>query len=69
MRKGLPRLSLLGRVALSLAAVALVPLAISSFGLVDLNRDALVDQVLRTHAVAAQTAAHAAMREFIGAAL
>jgi serine/threonine-protein kinase len=52
----LPRLSLLGRVALSLAAVALLPLAISSFGLVDLNRDALVEQVLRTHGVAAQTA-------------
>lgn len=51
------RISLLGRVALALAAVALLPLAISSFGLVDLNRDALVDQVLRTHAVAAQTAA------------
>ena len=57
MKLRLPRLSLLGRVALSLAAVALLPLAISSFGLVDLNRDALVDQVLRTHVVAAQTAA------------
>ncbi|HWM95253.1 MAG TPA: protein kinase [Thermoanaerobaculia bacterium] len=53
----IPRPSLLGRVALSLAAVALLPLAISSFGLVDLNRDALVEQVLRTHGVAAQTAA------------
>ena len=51
------KISLLGRVALSLAAVALLPLAISSFGLVDLNRDALVEQVLRTHGVAAQTAA------------
>jgi hypothetical protein len=57
MRIGLPQLSLLGRVALSLAAVALLPLAISSFGLVDLNRDALDEQVLRTHGVAAQTAA------------
>ena len=53
----IPRPSLLGRVALALAAVALLPLAISSFGLVDLNRDALVEQVLRTHGVAAQTAA------------
>ncbi|MFL6293110.1 MAG: protein kinase domain-containing protein [Thermoanaerobaculia bacterium] len=57
MKMRLPRLSLLGRVALSLAAVALLPLAVSSFGLVDLNRDALIDQVLRTHVVAAQTAA------------
>jgi HAMP domain-containing protein len=53
----LPQLSLLSRVALSLAAVGLLPLAISSFGLVDLNRDAMVDQVLHTHLVAAQSAA------------
>ena len=53
----LPQLSLLSRVALGLAAVGLVPLAISSFGLVDLNRDAMVDQVLHTHLVAAQSAA------------
>jgi serine/threonine-protein kinase len=52
-----PKPSLLGRVALSLAAVGLLPLAISSFGLVDLNRDAMVDQVLHTHLVAAQAAA------------
>jgi HAMP domain-containing protein len=53
----LPQLSLLSRVALALAAVGLLPLAISSFGLVDLNRDAMVDQVLHTHLVAAQSAA------------
>ncbi|MES1241333.1 MAG: protein kinase [Acidobacteriota bacterium] len=53
----LPQLSLLSRVALALAAVGLLPLAISSFGLVDMNRDAMVDQVLRTHLVAAQSAA------------
>jgi hypothetical protein len=53
----IPQPSLLGRVALSLAAVGLLPLAISSFGLVDLNRDAMVDQVLHTHLVAAQAAA------------
>jgi HAMP domain-containing protein len=53
----LPQFSLLSRVALALAAVGLLPLAISSFGLVDLNRDAMVDQVLRTHLVAAQSAA------------
>jgi serine/threonine-protein kinase len=53
----IPQLSLLSRVALALAAVGLLPLAISSFGLVDLNRDAMVDQVLHTHLVAAQSAA------------
>ncbi len=53
----LPQLSLLSRVALALAAVGLLPLAISSFGLVDLNRDAMVEQVLHTHLVAAQSAA------------
>jgi serine/threonine-protein kinase len=53
----LPQLSLLSRVALALAAVGLLPLAIFSFGLVDLNRDTMVDQVLRTHLVAAQSAA------------
>lgn len=52
-----PQPSLLARVALSLAAVGLLPLAISSFGLVDLNREALYEQVLRTHIVAAETAA------------
>jgi serine/threonine-protein kinase len=53
----IPQLSLLSRVALALAAVGLLPLAISSFGLVDLNRDAMVNQVLHTHLVAAQSAA------------
>jgi serine/threonine protein kinase len=48
---------LLTRVALALAAVGLLPLAISSLGLVDLNRDALEEQVLHTHTVAAQTGA------------
>jgi hypothetical protein len=56
----LPRLSkprLLTRVALALAAVGLLPLAISYFGLTGVNRDALFDQVLNTHALAARTAA------------
>ncbi len=53
----IPQLSLLSRVALGLAAVGLLPLAVSSFGLVDLNRDAMVGQVLHTHLVAAQSAA------------
>jgi eukaryotic-like serine/threonine-protein kinase len=51
------RAGLLGRVALALAAVGLLPLAILSAGLVGLNRDAMTEQVQRTHAVAAQTAA------------
>jgi HAMP domain-containing protein len=44
-------------VALALAAVGLLPVAIASFGLVDVNREAIFDQVLQTHAVAARTAA------------
>ena len=48
---------LLTRVALALGAVGLLPLAISWFGLVGVNRDALFDQVLNTHALAARTAA------------
>ncbi|MFL6193333.1 MAG: serine/threonine protein kinase [Thermoanaerobaculia bacterium] len=51
------RLSLLARVALALAAVGLLPLAISVFGLTGVNRDALFDQVLNTHALAARTTA------------
>ena len=53
----LPRLRLLTRVALALGAVGLLPLAISWFGLVGVNRDALFDQTLNTHALAARTAA------------
>jgi serine/threonine-protein kinase len=51
------RFTLLARVALALAAVGLLPLAISYFGLVGVNRDALLEQVLNTHALAADTAA------------
>ena len=43
--------------ALALAAVGLLPLAISYVGLAGVNRDALLDQVLKTHALAARTAA------------
>jgi HAMP domain-containing protein len=53
----MPRLGLLTRVALALGAVGLLPLAISWFGLVGVNRDALFDQTLHTHALAARTAA------------
>ncbi|HEX3529318.1 MAG TPA: serine/threonine protein kinase [Thermoanaerobaculia bacterium] len=51
------RFGLLPRVALALAAVGLLPLLMVSLGLVRLNREALYDQVLRTHIVAAHTAA------------
>jgi hypothetical protein len=53
----LPRPRLLTRVALALGAVGLLPLAISYFGLVGVNREALFNQVLNTHALAARTAA------------
>jgi HAMP domain-containing protein len=53
----LPRPRLLTRVALALGAVGLLPLAISYFGLAGVNRDALFDQTLNTHALAARTAA------------
>jgi serine/threonine-protein kinase len=48
---------LLPRIALALAAVGLLPVAVTSFGLVDLNQEALEKQVLTTHTVAARTAA------------
>jgi len=51
------RVGLLPRAALALAAVGLVPLLIVSAGLVRFNRDALLEQVLQTHTVAARTAA------------
>jgi serine/threonine-protein kinase len=53
----LPRPRLLTRVALALGAVGLLPLAISYFGLAGVNREALFDQTLHTHALAARTAA------------
>src|SRR4051794_26733763 len=64
----LPRPRLLTRVALALAAVGLLPLAISYFGLVGVNREALFDQVLNTHALAARTAA-ARVEAFLDARL
>ncbi len=51
------RLGLLGRVALALAAVGLLPLALASLRLLQINQEALFEQVLRTHSVAATTAA------------
>jgi hypothetical protein len=52
-----PRFRLLTRVALALAAVGLLPLLISSFGLVGMNREALEDQMQRTQVAAARTVA------------
>lgn len=57
MRSPRLRIGLLGRVALALAAVGLLPLAFTSVRLLRMNQEALVDQVLRTHIVAAKTAA------------
>ena len=48
---------LLVKIALALAAVGTVPLALATFQLAGVNRDALFEQLLRTHAVAARTAA------------
>src|SRR5262245_835906 len=60
--------SLLARVLLALAAVGLVPLGAVSWQLARLNRDAMTAQVLRTHAIAARTAAEraAAFLEVLG---
>ena len=57
MKLRLPRLRLLPRVALALAAVGLLPLGLAWFGLVDVNREALYEQVVSTHALAARTGA------------
>jgi serine/threonine-protein kinase len=54
---GIDRLGLLPRIALTLGAVGLLPVLIATAGLSDFNRDALNDQVLLTHIVAARTAA------------
>jgi serine/threonine-protein kinase len=51
------RLGLLGRISLALVLVALLPLAAASYRLLEASREALAEQVLRTHAVAARTAA------------
>jgi serine/threonine-protein kinase len=48
---------LTARVALGLAAVGLLPLALAAWRLIDLNRDALRNQVLQSHVVAASSAA------------
>src|SRR5262245_59119065 len=50
------RLRLLPRVMIGLAAVALLPLALAPY-IIERNRDAMTNQVLRTHAVAARSGA------------
>ncbi|MCB1037764.1 MAG: protein kinase, partial [Acidobacteria bacterium] len=50
-------MGLLPRIALALALVGLLPVMLLAFRLRDLNRTALEDQVLKTHVVAARTAA------------
>lgn len=49
--------SLMLRIPLALAAVGLLPLALASWQLVRINREAFSDQVQKTHSVAAGTAA------------
>ncbi len=51
------RFGLLGRIALALALVGLLPLGLTSVRLIAINRDAMLDQVLTTHSLAARTAA------------
>lgn len=50
---------LLGRIGLALAAVGLVPLALATLQLTRVSREEIVEQLLRTHTVAARTAAEA----------
>jgi serine/threonine-protein kinase len=54
---GIRKLGLLSRILAALLAVGILPWAIASFRLMGLNREAMTEQVLRTHAVAAQTTA------------
>ena len=51
------RLGLLGRAALALVAVGLLPLGVTSVRLLRMNERSMVDQVLRTHIVAAKASA------------
>lgn len=49
--------TLLIQIALALAAVGTIPLTLAALQLTAVNRDALLDQLLRTHTVAARTSA------------
>jgi hypothetical protein len=52
-------LGLLAQVGIALAIVGTAPLALAAFQLATVNREALVEQLLRTHTVSARTAADA----------
>ena len=54
-----PRIGLLAQIGLALALVGTVPLAMTAIQLAQVNREALVEQLLRTHTVSARTAADA----------
>src|SRR5262245_542639 len=51
------RPGLLVQIGLALALVGIAPLALVAWNLIGVNREALVDQLLRTHTVSARTAA------------
>jgi hypothetical protein len=57
--EGAARSGLLVQIALALALVGVVPLALAVWQLVGVNREALFEQLQRTHTVAARTAADA----------
>lgn len=60
-----PRFGLLPRIGLALAAVGLLPLAFAVAWLSSINREAMEDQVLRSHTVAARATA-ARLEAFLG---
>lgn len=51
------KIGLIPRIALALTLVGLVPLVAASVPLIGINREAMQDQVLQTHSMAARTAA------------
>ena len=61
-----PRIGLLAQIGIALALVGTVPLVIAAAQLAQVNREALVEQLLRTHTVSARTAADA-VDSFLGA--
>lgn len=56
---GIRRPGLLGQIGLALAAVGLLPLGVAVQQLAGVNREALYEQLLRTHSVAARSSAEA----------
>jgi len=58
-RKAARRPGLLVQIGLALAVVGVVPLVLAAWSLVGVNREALVEQLLRTHTVSARTTADA----------